>query len=489
MTDADFQTWLKSSSAVRCVLIEVGVLSGGVETARYLSNKGYVTGAADTPANTGYQPIAEGGIKVSERISLDGAASLTYGDIELDNTDGVRDSWLNDVWANRSIKVYLGDMRWPRADFQQIFNGVVSDIDSRTRNRLNLKLRDKLQRLNTPVSETKLGGATENADRLIPLTLGECHNVEPLLADPATELYQVHGGAIEDIIEVRDEGVPVSVTKQVASGTFTLDQSAEGLITASVQGDKPTAYSNTVADLVQRLATGYGHATERFTNDDIDAANFSAFATANPQPVGLYVGDRANVLECCTRLAGSVGAQPVMSRAGLLRLLKIELPPSGTPTVITAADMVERSLQISERLEVIAAVKLGYARNWTVQQNLQTGIPASHKDLYAQEWLTVTKSDSAVATTYKLHSEPEMQETCLLVAADADTEAQRRLDLRKVPRTIYRFEGFSQMLTLELGQAVTLTHERFGLAAGVDGMVVGLSPDWMAGRCTVEVLV
>jgi len=131
---------------------------------------------------------------------------------------------------------------------------------------------------------------------------------------------------------------------------------------------------------------------------------------------------------------------------------------------------------------------LGYARNWTMQDNLQTGIPQEHKDLYAQEWLTVTADDAAVASTYKLHIEPEMQETLLLVKADAEAEAQRRLDLRKVPRTIFRFEGFPQMLMLELGQAVTLTHSRFGLTAGVNGIVTSLSPDWMTGRVTVEVL-
>lgn len=489
MTEAQFIAWLKSSSSIRCVLIEADVRVSGVETTRYLSNKGYVTGAADIPANTVYQSIIEGGIRLSERISLDGSAGLSFGDIELNNDSGERDGWLDDVWKNRAIRIYIGDVAWARADFQLIFNGVVSDIDCRTRNRLNLKLRDKLQRLNTPVSEAKLGGSTENADRLIPLAFGECHNVEPLLADPATEEYRIHGGASEDVIEARDEGNPVAITKSTASGKFTLNQAATGMITASVQGDKPTTYSNTIAALVQRLVTGYGHATERFTIDDIDVDNFADFATENPQPVGLYLQDRANVLECVTRLAGSVGAQPVMTRAGLLKLVKIDLPAPGTPRAITADDMVERSLQLAERLDVVAAVKLGYARNWTVQTNLQTGIPAEHKDLYAQEWLTVTKTDATVATTYKLFAETEMQETLLLVKSDAEAEAQRRLDLLKVQRRIFRFEGFAHLLNMELGQSVTLTHERFGLSAGEDGMVVGLDRDWMAGRVAVGVLV
>lgn len=489
MTDDAYNAWLAALDVRRCVLIEVVARVSGVETTRYLSNTGYVTGAADTPANAVYLPIIAGGVTFTERISLDGSASLSFGDIEIDNPNGERDAWLQDVWVNRAVAVYFGDPGWARADFRLIFSGVVADLDSRAAGRLNLKLRDKLQRLNTPLTETKLGGGTANKERLLPLTFGECHNVTPLLTNPATLEYQVHGGAIEGVIEVRDSGVPVSATPTVATGKFTLAATPSGEITCSAQGDKPSAYSTNIATLVERLATGYGQATSRFSAGDLDAANLAAFAAAHTQPVGLYADDRMSVLEACQQLAASVGAQVVMSRAGLLQLIQIALPPSGTPAAITAADMLAGSLQIEERRDVVAAVRLGYCHNWTPEQNLQTGIPDEHKAMYAAEWLDVTASDSAVATTYRLHAEPPREETCLLVEADANAECTRRLNLRKVPRTVYRFTGFARMLTLALGQAVTLTHDRFGLSGGATGMVVGLAPDWLGARATVWVLV
>ena len=78
-----------------------------------------------------------------------------------------------------------------------------------------------------------------------------------LLADPALLKFQVHQGAIERVIETRDNGVVVATTNTLAAGTYVLNQAPVGQITNSVQGDKPTTYGNTIAGLVRRIATAY----------------------------------------------------------------------------------------------------------------------------------------------------------------------------------------------------------------------------------------
>jgi hypothetical protein len=532
MTDADFIAWLKTDSRVPCILVETVANVGGVETTRYLSNTGYTTGAGDVPANTHYIGIINDGGKTSEQLSLAGGTGMAFGDLELDNANGEFDAWLNDIWVNRVTRMYFGDQRWARSDFRLVFDGITADLGSRRREVLNLQMRDKLQRLNTTVTETKLGGTTSNADRLQPLTFGEVSNVEPLLVDYALLKYQVHQGAMESIIEVRDNGVPVSSTNSLGAGTFVLTATPAGVVTVSVQGDKPGGvYSNTVSKLVQRLATGYG--TDPFAGGDLDAANLAAFDAANPQPVGVYLADRDNVLSVCQQLADSVGAQVVTSAAGLLQLIKIALPVPGgvTPTPVVAQNMADRSLEISERETVRAAVKIGYCRNYTVQTNLQTGIPPAHKDLFAQEWMTSTKYDAGVAATYKLSKEPPVpkheraphrkpgkpghngggprtrgagrqddtipglrdqpnqEDTLLLVTADADAEATRRLTLWKTQRTVYRYTGMPELLLEQLGGYQTITHSRFGLAGGVTGQIISIERDWIRARVTFEVLI
>lgn len=488
MTDAQFIAWLKSDDRMHCVLVEAGVNIGGTETTVYYGSRGYVTSSTDAPANQLYAPVIKGGVTIREELPVDGSASLAFGDVELNNVDGSLDNALTWVWSNRTVNIYVGDMRWVRSDFRLVFSGLIDDISSRSRDTLNLKVRDKLQQLNTALSQTKLGGTTQNADRLIPLTFGECHNITPLLVDKATLKYQWHNGAAERMIEVRDNGVPVSATANLTAGTFTLNKSPAGAITASVQGAKPGGtYTNTVANLVSYIVQNYG--TTPFTGTDLDSTQLSAFNTANPQAVGIYITDRVNVIEVCQELAASIGAQLAVSALGKLRLLKISLPATGTPTAVGEGNMLEKTLRASDRPSVLAGVKLGYCRNWTVQTNLITGIPSDDKDLFAQEWLTKTATDATTATLYKLTKEPDEVDTLMLVGTDASTEATRRLNLWNTPRTVYEYTALAELMLEELGNYQTLTSQRFNMSSGVTGQIVAIQRDWLKARVDFGVLV
>ena len=489
MTNEQFLEWLQSPSAIHMVLIEAQVNVAGQEVTLYIASRPYVTGPADVPANTEYLPLATGGLAFTEQVSLTGEAGLSGGDIELDNGDGALDGWLLDVWRNRAIKAWAGDPSWPRADFHLVFDGIVADIGSSARESINLSLRDKLQRLDTPIAEVKLGGTTPNKDAILPIPFGECHNVTPLLTDPVTLEYGFLG-AVESSFEVRTNGKPIAVALNDQAGRFNLTTPPySSAITVSVQGDKGGGYAPRIAPLVQRIATEYGKASDRFTLADLDLDNLAAFDAAHPQLVGLYVADRTNQAQAIQQLAASVGAQALMSRTGQLRLVQIALPAAGVPVQIGPEHMKLDSLRPVQRLPVVAAVKIAFDRNYTLQASLTTSIPPAHADLYATEWLTETAVDAVVKARYRLTDDPPQIETCLKTNADAQAEAARRLALNKVQRTIYEFDGEPEMMMLELGQPVVLRDDRFGLQDGVPGVVVLLSHQWLAGRVTVGVLV
>ena len=489
MNDVQFLEWLQDDAAHRTVLIEVQVSSAGAEVTRYIASRSYITGPLEVPPNTAYLALATGGLAFTEQISLTGEAGLSSGDIELNNADGALDGWLGDVWMNRPIKAWAGDPSWPRADFRLVYDGIIADVASPGRGAVNLVLRDKLQRLNTPVTEAKLGGTTPNKDAILPVPFGECHNVAPLLTNPATLEYGFLG-AVESSFEVRTNGKPIAVALNDQAGRFNLTTDPfSTTITVSVQGDKGGGYVPRIAPLVQRIATAYGKASDRFTLADLDLANLAAFDAAHQQLVGLYVADRMNQAEAIQQLAASVGAQAVMSRTGQLRLVQVALPAAGVPVDIGPAQMMQGSLRQVQRLPVVAAVKIAYDRNYTLQPSLTTSIPAEHADMYATEWMTVTAVDEDVRTRYRLTDDPPQIETCLKQDEDASAEAARRLALNKVQRTIYEFEGKPEMMMLELGQPVVLRNRRYGLQDGVPGVVVLLSHLWLDGRVTVEVLV
>lgn len=486
-------SWLKTPDHIRVILVEIsGVMVEGAESTFYLSNKSFTTTSTDTPANASYDSCVIGGISFNENLSLDMSASIGFGDIEIANYNGAKDAWLNYIWTNRQVKIYIGDPRWTKTDFYLIFDGVIADISSRDAVTLNLILLDKLQRLNNPITETTLGGTGNNKDRILPLVFGECFNIEPLNTDTVPNVleYMVHNGAIEDIIEVRDKGVPVSITKNLAQGKFTLNHTPAGQITASVQGYKPSTYSNNIANIIKNIITNFGPSNSRLTISDIDQANFSMYESTYTDPVGYYCKDRTNIIDVCQKLASTIGANITCTSQGLVRLVRLAIPGSGTTYTVTSDDMVEDSLTISEKPDVRGSIKLNYCKNWTVQQpsSLAGSVNQLSVTLFDREWLSTTATNSTVVSNYKLSTEPQEEDTYFLSETPCTAEATRRLDLWSTPRFIYTATYFSHMLPVELGDTINITHRRYNLINKI-GTVVNVDRNWISGRVTIGVLV
>lgn len=538
------QAWLEDPSAIRGLLVELQVYDvlASTNITLNLSTMGYVTTTADVT----YNPLLNNSVQISESLDLSGnSAGLSYGDLEINNPTGEFDAWLDPtqyIWTNKPINIYYGDPRWVCVDlaavkstFQLVFSGVIKDIDSRSRNTINIKLRDKLERINTPLTENVLGtsgtwaGGQTNQESIKPLIFGEVFNVEPLLIDPSTFTYLFNDnyildntgtyvsnvGGTELLIEIRDNGVPLYThngttvtlnsdipnTVNLATGTFVLSRPLAGTCTISVQGIKNAidlntgalvtgTYVNNVANLIALIVTQYGKPATRFTAADLDLINLSAFQSTNQQKVGVIISDRENILDICQQLASSIGAQLYVNRLGKLQLLKIGVPTADAVVNITDDDILHFTLSVSNKLEVQAATSIGYCKNWTTQTGLVTGIPEQHKTFFASEWLDPKiNTDETTKTNYSLDSLPVQKNTLLISESEAAAEAARLTTYYKTPRIVYNFTGTSKLLSLKLGQAITLTHSRFNLSGGKTGQVVRLSPNWLDGTIEVEVLV
>ena len=485
ITDQQYQDWLESDDAYRCVLVEPIANVSSVETTFYLSNMPYANGA------TVYNPVLiDNSVRTSEAMSLDsGEASYTLGMIQVANYDGELSAWFNYVWANRAVTVYFGDVRWSKADFRT-FAGTIRDIQPVDRLTIGFVMRDKLERLNYPVTETKLGGSTNNKDELIPLCFGEPHNIRPLQTNPATLEYQIHGGAIERFTEVRDNEVPVTITGNTSTGKFTLAAIPAGIITASIQGDKyGGTYITKAADIVTALTTRYGQSTNRFTSGDLDTTSLSAFNTANPQPLGLYLTSNITVREAVKQVAASVGAQPVMTRQNKLKLLKLDIPTTGAVLDLTEADIVDESLHMTQKLPVQTSFKIGYAQNWQVQEPVDARVTPAAKDLFAKEWLTYTATDATAKSLYRQMEEPEMVETLLIKESDAQGLANHYLGLFGEIRQLWEFNATPKVMSLNIGDAVTITADQINGGVQTYGMVVKLDIGWIDREIVVGVLI
>jgi hypothetical protein len=515
------QDWLESPAA-RCILAVVTVfdLVANADISVYLSNAGYNTQDGQVVFN----PIINASPQLDESISLDGSLSLRFGDIELNNSNHEYDSWLDPskyIWNNRPIKIYYGDPSWVSdiledidANFSLILNGMVSGIDSSNSSVINIKIADKAAKLNTPVSEVIIGtygtwaGGQTNKASLKPLVFGEAHNITPILIDPATLEYLYSYDGNEQITEIRDNGVPIhrydgtinGATINLTTGTFRLYRPLVGTCTVSVQGTKKsidlttgfsaTSYINNIANIITVIATQYGKVDSLLNSFELDLVNLRAFEVANSQPIGIYITSKINKLELIQSICASVGAQVYFTRAGKLQILRIG-DALASDTTISDADILNNTLNIVRRTEVKASTKLGYSKNWTVQEGLVTDIPEAHKELFGLEWLTTdVATDSTVQSQYLLNIEPTEKNTYLIQKSSAQAEALRLNNFSKVPRNVYGMTCTTKMMSLQLGQYVYLESlsNKFGLANGKDTQVVSLSPNWSQGTVYVELI-
>ncbi len=487
ISDAQFAAWLAADNQQRAILCEAKAYSGAAEVTRYMATRPYVSAPTDTPANTAYDDIVVSIPTFTRRMSeaFTGATTQSWGDIEILNEGGALDAWLDDGWDGRGLSLYIGDPGWQKADFRLILAGVSADISVKDAKTLVLKARDKTYAVNVPIQTNLIGGTTANAGKLVPLCFGECYNISPLLIDAGAHQYQYHDGAAQGVTTVYDNGVSVAFTDSPASGTFALAATPAGQITCDAKGAKPAGvYLAKVADIVDHIVT----TRSALTAADMDSASFTAMNATAPQTVGLYIEARENIINALDDLVTSAGGWWGFSRGGLMQLGVLSAP-SGTPAIsIGVDDIAERGLSVKRRDLPLAQFTLGWKRCWTTQTSgLAGSVSEATKAILGDDYQSITKANAAVLTKYLLADKPDRVGTLLVVQAEADAEAQRRVDLRNVVRKIFTLDAFSVPFQVDLGQVVQLTHPRFGFAGGPLGVVTGIEEQPTKNRVKLEI--
>lgn len=486
VTDEQYSKWLKQDGQSRVILAEIESYNDTEIVTHYLSTTGFVSYPSDTPPNEIYDglindiPSFKRGITDIES----GRTTQSYGDIQIINSDGELDDWLNHGWDGRPIRLYIGDKSWARDDFRLILNGFVDDIAVRNTTMITIKARDKIDALNIPIQTNLVGGTTANKDKPKPLCFGQCYNVSPVLTDAATHAYQVHDGAIEDITAVYANGLSVAFTKNLTLGTFTTSANPfSQVITADVKGAKPSAYLTTVADIIKHIITS----RSALTDDDLDLDSFAALNIAAPQLVGIYVKDRANMLSVLDELATSVGAFYGDSRTGKIKIKRLEAP-SGDPVIEVTPDEIEEfSLQIKSRYIPYKSYKLGYKRNFTVMTaGLAGAVTESVAAELANEYRSIAKTNASVATKHLLAVDGALKGTLIYDSSDADAECTRLINLHNTVRKVLKVNAYAAPYQLDVGDTILIKLNKLGLDDGALATVVGFEEWPTENKITIE---
>lgn len=428
---------------------------------RYASNAGYVSAHDDaTAANRAYPDWLIGVPEIREELpdGLFGRSTVGWSEAVLSNPAGIRDGWLAEAWDGRAVRLLVGAPSWTLAQFVPVFAGVATSLQATGAGDLRLLMSDPRETLNKPAQATLLTTGP-SANEPAPIVLGSVYNIEPPNTDAALHRYPVHDAAVTAISDVRVGGLTSAHTNDLVNGRFDLNVTPAGRVTCDVTGPLSTA-----AEMLEEIASRAGYAA-------FDTAGLATFAAAAPQALGLYLGERRNAIDVLDDIAASVGAWWGVDALQQLTAAVAEIGAS--VLTLTADDVQQYGVELVDVALPAWRVRVGYARNWAVQTDgLFAAVPEDTRQRFGREYEVASAEDAAVQTLHPLARDPDVAGTLLVSGADAAAEAARRLALFGVARRLYRVRATRRAWPLRAGQTVTLDYPRFGLAGGVDLLVL-----------------
>ena len=456
--------WLETPGLPRTLLCELDYLDGDEVKTCYLADRAFTSKPDDTPANTPYDEYILDQPVFIQRMGLFGSRSTAATSMQLSPQPELE--FLLDVNIYRQpVRFYLGDETWSKSAFIPIATGV-GDTVGASLSEYEVRLRHHDGVLDSQI-ETGVFESGPNKDKPMPCCIGQCFNVTPVLEDSALHQYRVHYSAVEAITEVRDAGVPVSVTVDLQAGTFRLNQAPVGEITCDVKGAVSGSWLSSPAGILNWLLSLVGA-----TPGTVNLPEWT---------VGIFLREPATVLEVVERVTASCRGYWYFDREGRFHAKQFAL---GTAqSALLPDDINDNGLNIIQTLEPKHKVTVNFARNYTAQTNLAGSVDAESRARY-QEAYSATSQD--IALSGYPNAEALYLDTDLSNQADADALKALLAEECKQRRRIYALTINTKPFSYQLGESHTFIYPGLGLSDGKTGVITAVTDDPLNEEATVE---
>ena len=304
-----------------------------------------------------------------------GQVELTIGDSAAvpDSTGVARD--LRDLeYDGQQIRILLGDPTGVFADFGEIFNGTIEDVQW-TDQVFSIAIANRANVLDTPVQEnsftgdgTEAGGNANVKGKLKPLLYGVKRNFQPPLLDEGKQIYQIHDGSINSVLGVFDRGIELTnagdivglslpslsnwtpeggkYVTDLGNGRIRLGATPDGPVTVDAEGDNTGGYITRLGDLINRILTTKGPLVAA----DVDATTLATFNLDRPGVSGIWLPNGGTILSLLQGWVDPVGAIWFFDRNGTFQLKVLKFGSSvatigdadlaGSPTRVQTAPPV-----------------------------------------------------------------------------------------------------------------------------------------------------
>jgi hypothetical protein len=221
-----------------------------------ITDEGITTSPSDTPANATFRPRVLNpesfSIKRQPVMWVHGSTSgqqAAFGSLEIDNYDGafnvllqadLRDT-LVEIWIVPAMALTTGTQFSDKATL--ICTGIIDTIGSSNEDVITITIKDTLARLDKtlPVKVNPPFADQGAANVMVPISLGACRNVQPLLVDTPNRIFQLHDAPIPNVASVFDMAAqldpnanPPQYTAALNGSALQLQTMPQGLLTSDL---------------------------------------------------------------------------------------------------------------------------------------------------------------------------------------------------------------------------------------------------------------
>lgn len=494
VSDAEYAAWLTADHVERVILVEAVYwdTGGSAEATRYMSDRGYTSQPGESPSNTAYEDIVLAVPEIRSWMgeAFRGRSLISYGDIEIDNSGGVRDSWLAEPWDGRAVRIYLGDPSWYRSDFRLVFGGTIEEISARDGQTLVLRIRDRKELLDKPLQVNMVAAGPKTGLRR-PVCYGHCYHVGGVVSHASNQTYEFHDGPLSSIDTVFEDGYDItgSATRVAGGGSglgayATYTGAAIGVtqkvVTAHVKG-----FESKTGDIVKKILMERGGLSE----SDIDPAAITAYnAAVSGAPVGYFsTNDKETVGSALDTLMVGIGGYYTVDRNGKFTGGVFDRPVLGNSVLtLTADDIEDGRIDLVRRIVPPKSLRLGYSRYWKLVTAPNTNGVTSAQTIESLRTEYRVVSTSVYAGLAYNAQDKDLDPSCFYASAGATAELSRRNSMWSLLRLILRVRAFVAAQSLKIGDCITLQMPRYGCDAGEKVIIVGMRESLLSRYVELE---
>ena len=433
---------------------------------------------------------------------LVGGAQISAGSVDIENTDGAFDYWLDGdtSFAGRDMTIWLIDpddsTQTGRGVYLKLFVGYTERFERIDNILMRVHFSQYGDTQNVDIFPHVVGTPTERYS----IVHGVMDNLPARLVDQTKLKYasDPHRASIDEIQAVYVRGVAqtkgtehsnqtnldaATVTAgqfdyEVTDGHFRLGSNPDGLVTFDfVDGPWNNPQSST-SDIAIAVGQPGIVAGTRQPYVIFQSGAMTDLETTNGTSCGIYWNQETNINTALDQIFSGIGAVWWYDNEGKIQAERFEAP------AVSEVGEINANLEILGDVTVtllprVWRVEYWHRRNWAPSRDFPSSITDSEAERFSAEW--PQKQYAENSTILDAHSSAQIRiiKGTIDSAIAAFSEATRMLNLHKENRATYKLTVWGRPCAFGLNETWKLIHSRIA-PSGKNLVVIGIEDNLLS---------